>query len=381
MLVIDATHGGLTLSQEYAAAGNEVTCADVHRTVSKTAEAGLRGAYRLVKAIPNLGQFDLVVRPVHFPKQGVEGAGAEVITHHQAVQRLLEGRLGYPVVEMTGSFGKTSAIWAALSMLKGECSALALTSDGIFFLDGGGLVPLSGKVSTTPANIIRAVRLAPKRPDLAIFEVSLGGTGLADLGIIKNVYDNYSIARGSSCAFEAKMSMIDNAKPDTSTLINGDDPLLAHIKGAQHFSVSSKASEVTAREANIKGKIRFRAAFDGFKALKGRTTCNFEVNANPRLVGGQHVENMLVGIAIAVFFGAGEDEAKALEKAEPFGRKMVIEEGGAFKRVVNASSSIVPRSLEVTIKEFSESFPTPAPISIGGKLKTTCGGVDIKGIS
>ena len=54
---------------------------------------------------------------------------------------------------------------------------------------------------------------------------------------------------------------------------------------------------------------------------------------------------------------------------------------GAVKRVVNASSSIVPRSLEVAIKEYSESFPTPVPISIGGKLKTTCGGVDVKGIS
>jgi len=381
VLVIDATHGGLTLSKEYAAAGNEVTCADVHHTVSRTAEAGLREAYRLVKAIPDLGQFDLVVRPVHFPRQKVEGAEAEVITHHQAVQRLLGGRLGYPVVEMTGSFGKTSAIWAALSMLKGERTALALTSDGIFFLDGSEVVPLSGKVSTTPANIIRAVRLAPKRPDLAIFEVSLGGTGLADLGIIKNVYDNYSIAGGSSCAFEAKLSMIDNARQDTSILINGDDPLLAHIKGAQRFSVLSRAGEVTAREANTKGKIRFRAAFDGFKTLKGRTERNFEVNANPRLVGGQHVENLLVGIAIAAFFGAGEDEASVLETAEPFGRKMVIEEAGAFKRVVNASSSIVPRSLEVAIKEYSESFPTPVPISIGGKLKTTCGGVDVKGIS
>ncbi len=381
VLVIDATHGGLTLSEEYAAAGNEVTCADVHRTVSRTAQAGLGNVYRLVKSIPELGQFDLVVKPVHFPRKRLQGAEVEVITHHQAVRRLLGGKLGYPAVEMTGSFGKTSAIWAALNMLKGKFTALALTSDGIFFLDKGGPMPLSGKVSTTPANIIRAVRLSPKRPDLAIFEVSLGGTGLADLGIIKNIYDNYPIAGGSSNAAEAKLSMINDARPGASILINGDDPLLAPIRGAQRFSAAGVASEVAAKEVNAKGKIRFRAVFDGFKALKGSATCSFEVNANPRLVGGQHVENMLVGIAIAAFFGAGEEEARVLETAEPCGRKMIVEEVGALRQVVNASSSIVPRSLEMTLKDFSESFPTPVPISIGGKLKTTCGGVDIKGIS
>ena len=74
VLVIDATHGGLTLSKEYAAAGNEVTCADVHHTVSKTAEAGLREA-QVSEGYSRPWPIRPRGKAVHFPRQKVEGAG------------------------------------------------------------------------------------------------------------------------------------------------------------------------------------------------------------------------------------------------------------------------------------------------------------------
>lgn len=380
VLVIDATHGGLALSEEYVQQGCEVVCADVHRTVSKDVADSFNAVFSITKELPNLNGFDLIISPIHFPKQRLGNtANSRVITAHQAVKELLEEELTCPVVEMTGSYGKTETILVALHIIQNRNSVLALTSEGIFHVSHGVVKPLTGKVSTTPANIIRAVRLFPKPVDAAIFEVSLGGTGLADLGIIKNVYDNYPIAGGTLHAYDAKLSMVKNRLPTASVLVNADDPLLSNLKNVQRFSSMGKKATVTTDNVQLDADgIRFKVVFDNFRNVEGNVISEkFTIQASPRLFGRQHVENLLLASAIAVFLGAGEEEIARLNSFDGVADKMVLDNTKGSRRVVNNSSSINPLSLKQSLNDFIEVFPSPLSLCVGGAIKTTCGFMDV----
>ncbi|MCQ5362965.1 MAG: Mur ligase family protein [Candidatus Methanomethylicia archaeon] len=371
-MVVDATHGGIIISEEFRSRGDEVTCIDVHRTMKKEDLEKYSKNFQVERNIPNPSQYDLIVKPVHFPSEPFQGYEERLITHHQAVKMLVSDMIKFPVVEITGSFGKTTSVMCAISLLRKKFSILSLTSNGICFYRDENSETLAENISTTPANVIRAVRLSPEEPDLAIFEVSLGGTGIADLGIIKNVYDDYPIAKGASSALKAKMSMITERKMGSTVIVNADDEKLSGLVEVQRFSPSGKSSEVRALDAKVCFKgIEFTAIFSGFRSLAGRISGARQVKSTVGPIGRQHVENMLVGVAIASYFFWDESDAEFC--LENFGRKMVLESMEP-PRVLNKSPSISPKSIEVSIRDYLEIFP-PARLEVGGKLKTSCGSV------
>ena len=92
------------------------------------------------------------------------------------------------------------------------------TSRGLFFNNR----LIRKKLSITPANILVALDLAKERglkPINCIFEVSLGGTGAADIGVITTMDRDYTIAEGARMASEAKIHMVTDAK-EGSTLVH-----------------------------------------------------------------------------------------------------------------------------------------------------------------
>ena len=56
--------------------------------------------------------------------------------------------------------------------------------------------------------------------DVLIFEISLGGTGCADIGVITTISGDYMIANNTKLASDAKRQMILNARPGSSLVIN-----------------------------------------------------------------------------------------------------------------------------------------------------------------
>ena len=374
VMVVDATHGGIIISEEFRSRGDEVTCVDVHKTMKKEDLEKYSKNFQVERDIPNPSQYDLIVKPVHFPSEPFRGYEEKLITHHQAVKMLVSDIIKFPVVEITGSFGKTTSVMCAISLLRKKFSILSLTSNGISFYRDGFSETLAENISTTPANIIRAVRLSPEEPDLAIFEVSLGGTGMADLGIIKNVYDDYPIAKGTSSALEAKMSMVTGRKMGSTVMVNADDGKLSGLVGVQRFSPSGKPSEVRVLGAKVSLKgIEFTAVFSGFRSLVGKISGARKVKSKVGPIGRQHVENMLVGVTIASYFFWDESDAEFC--LENFGTKMVLESMEPI-RVLNKSPSIGPKSIEASIKDYLEIFP-PTRLEVGGKLKTSCGSVSL----
>ena len=229
--VLDLTHGG-TLIAQCLAETDTVTAVDVYHTLDDRAGHDLKSSgISLLTEPPDADDFDLIVSPVHLDQAyptlcGARAAGIPVITHHAAVHEILNQRLQrYEIIEVTGTTAKTSTVQILAGILS-TCTdkkIISHTSAGVDYWEGG-ISRTIARFSIAPASIIgvvRSVRTEPD-PDIFIFEVSLGGTGLADTGIITTLSGDYLIANNTRAASDAKMQMIHCAKPG-STLILGSD--------------------------------------------------------------------------------------------------------------------------------------------------------------
>ncbi|CAJ37160.1 coenzyme F430 synthase [Methanocella arvoryzae] len=217
--ILDVNHGGLVLARELQSLGYDTFAVDVYGSGKESEDI------RIVQA-DEAPAFDMLVAPVHMaPYKLLYDAvrrGMPVLTHHRMAGMLIEatGRLkGVKSVEVTGTYGKTTACALLGRMLqaKGE-HVLVHASMGLTF-DG---MPVGERLSITPANMLRALDCAKKaglHPTACVFEVSLGGCGTADVGIITTLDRDYPVAGGTKRSYMAKMQMIEHAKP-RSTIVH-----------------------------------------------------------------------------------------------------------------------------------------------------------------
>jgi UDP-N-acetylmuramoylalanine--D-glutamate ligase len=215
--VADVNHGGLVLAEELCSLGYDAFAVDVYGT-RKPADSRIR-----VVRPADAGRFDALVAPVHMPPGPLTDyalkEGIPIYTHHRMAGLIVAatGRLeGIRSVEITGTRGKTTTAFALAGMLAAAGERVLLhTSSGLSF-DG---VPLGKRLSVTPASIIGALdEPLQVRPTVFIAEVSLGGCGTADVGVITTLQDDYPVARGTSRSSEAKMQMIELAKTGSTVV-------------------------------------------------------------------------------------------------------------------------------------------------------------------
>ncbi len=197
ILVLDTIHGGKEISAAYSAAGCSVDAVDVYHgtTPDELREAPER-------------HYDLVVAPVHLdPDHPVLARQkAPVITHHEAVRRLLGEHLPHPMIEITGAQGKTTTAHALASILPNK--GVLHTSSGTYAYPSGDLL---WKKSITPASEIAAAWYASRMAGWLIAEISLGVTGTGDLAIITSP-DDYTVARGKKSAIREKIASASHAR-------------------------------------------------------------------------------------------------------------------------------------------------------------------------
>ncbi len=214
--VLDINHGGLVIAEKLAALGFDAFAVDIYGT-----KKSIASKVPVLKP-DEVTSYDALVAPVHMPPiallREAYAKGKTVYTHHQATGHILEstGALnGMRSIEVTGTYGKTTACTLLARMLP---DVLLHTSRGLFFNNR----LIRKKLSITPANILVALDLAKERglkPVNCIFEVSLGGTGAADIGVITTMDRDYTIAEGARMASEAKIHMVTDAK-EGSTLVH-----------------------------------------------------------------------------------------------------------------------------------------------------------------
>lgn len=197
ILVLDTIHGGREIGAAYEEAGHFVDLVDVYHD---TTPDELREAQHR--------HFDLVVAPVHLDPDHplLAHRTVPVITHHEAVYRLLGEHLPHPLIEITGAQGKTTTAHALAHLLPKK--GVLHTSTGTYVYPEKHLL---FKKSITPASEIIAVRCASQVPGWLVCEISLGVTGAGDLAIITSP-DTYTFAGGKKSAIREKIASITRAK-------------------------------------------------------------------------------------------------------------------------------------------------------------------------
>lgn len=233
VLVVDLTHGGLKIILELikgrAEYSKELWAWDIYNTLNKNQKALLMdNGVKLIsgKSAQELGKLEeinsnrnnfKIIAPIHCPIQPDFNLKPD-LTHHQAVKLILDKwkrSQNIPVIEVTGVKGKTSTVGILKEIFKYR-NPLILSSLGAEIIDNQTEIVLKKNISITPASIIETVQMAENSnltqttPDICIFETSLGGTGMADIGILTNIAEDYSIAQGHSNASTAKAQIFNS---------------------------------------------------------------------------------------------------------------------------------------------------------------------------
>lgn len=190
LLVLDTIHGGKKLAGFLREQGHFVDTVDVYKGNSIVdTETALHREY------------DLVIAPVHLVPTHplLRGLTVPVVSHHQAVRWILGSRRPSPMVEITGSRGKTTTASAVAAIMEGP--GILHTSAGTFRYPGRTLI---GTGSITPAALVPAAREAARTGGWLVAEISLGFVGSGDLGILTSP-DDYLIAGGMRHALQEKI--------------------------------------------------------------------------------------------------------------------------------------------------------------------------------
>ena len=197
ILVLDTIHGGKAIGEAFAARGDHVDCVDVYR-----GEGGIDAKAAMSR------DYDLIVAPVHLDPDHplLHFSKAPLISHHEAVRQLLDGNIPKPMIEITGSKGKTTTAHALAFLMPGK--GILHTSSGTYLFPERRWLSRS---SITPASVLAAARSARDIHGWLIVEESLGITCLGNLGIITSDGD-YSFAAGKKSALESKIASAKGCK-------------------------------------------------------------------------------------------------------------------------------------------------------------------------
>ncbi len=204
ILLLDTVHGGGVLADLYPDEDDSVTCVDVYKVTPEEELLRLRNkGYSVHKEVPP-GEYDLVLMPVHCPDSFLEGVTyGERKFFSQAVGELTENDKFR--IEVTGVKGKTGfcGLLAHILTVAGN-KVLLHSSKGRGFWENGRLSN-EEKVSIAPPHMLTV----PKEGyDILICEVSLGGSGKADIACITNLLEDYPIAADTRKASEGKKEIL-----------------------------------------------------------------------------------------------------------------------------------------------------------------------------
>jgi len=197
MLVLDTIHGADVIGNEFAARGHAVDVVDVYRQKS------------VIDTKTALGRtYDIIVAPVHLDPDHplLHSGNAPVISHHEAVRRLLGERVPRPMIEVTGARGKTTTAFALAHLMAG--AGVLHTSAGTFLYPERRLL---WKRSITPASVLAAAGAAIGINGWLVAEESLGVTGAGSLAIITSA-DDYACAAKKKSALAEKLKSVKNSR-------------------------------------------------------------------------------------------------------------------------------------------------------------------------
>lgn len=320
-LVIDLTHGGVKIAISLAKKDKNVLAYDIYNTLNEI-DAKMLSIYGVeLIQLENLADFkgDMrIIYPIHLPltHEEIESHNPELnyifTTHHEIIKELLEDwGQEIPKIEITGVKGKTSSVFMLKEILIDE-NPLILSSLGALLYEDKKEIILKKNISITPANIKETIDLAYKianpickisegtvqsenlrKYSSAIFECSLGATGIGDVGLLTNISENYPIAKGRSCASEAKKQIF-----RCDVVVSNKQSLDKYYSDIQHekinsFSIDDELANAYCEDIHYSlDNTTFSIFYNDVKTVNGNVL-NGKINIETFAPGPHHVENVL----------------------------------------------------------------------------------------
>ena len=354
----------------------------------------------------------------------------EILNHHEATELVLRNwkeetkNQNIKTIEITGVKGKTSVSFLLKEIfIENNKDTLLLSSLGAYLFrknnDSQQKIILQKNISITPANIINTIQLAKKianpkcntfpicdknkdldemiedeiiseeyndnpykdlNYDMAIFENSLGICGLADIGILTNLVENYSIAKGSSNARDAKKQVFKSPlviiKYETLDEFYKDEKEKYSNK-INSFSLDNTDANVFCESIDYDiDNTNIKITYHNLRTIDNKLT-NGKLNIDSFAPGSHHVSNILSAATTALALGIDEETIQnALSKFKGIdGRTNVRQIDGTDLRIIEEiNPGINTKAIESSInmiKDIDNYY-----IIIGGKYGVTCEEID-----
>jgi hypothetical protein len=337
--VLDTIHGASAIAERMVQLGIEAQALEVYHHSRSVAG------------------FDLIVAPVHlWPGNpalfSARQMGKRIITHHQAVGEILQPNL--PISEVTGTHSKTTSALLLARILSFRGRVVSHTTRGLELWQEGSSRMLEMGMSIAPGNVIRALDVAGIEDASALVcEISLGGTGLADCGVLTSFSGDYRIAQGTKWASTAKLQMAALAKEGSVLVANVDAKISPDISFGEKGTVRVLHEELSLGRECIPLELGEDLDFPSYQtALSAAAAAAFSSGMN------------------------GEEIALALEGFDGFpGRMKILRQEGLT--ILDCSGSglklrDVRRALEISSGRLA--------LVVGEESRTVCEGMDVPGL-
>ncbi len=373
-LIVDMTHGGKLIASEFSKLDDfNVFALDIYNTLSETEKLSLEKkkiAFVEKSFLDEVNNDDfLIIAPVH--------CNIELkvdMTHHEAIKFLMKDRINVPVIEVTGVKGKTSTVKMLKEIFK-ELNPLILSSLGVEVIENHESTILKKDISITPASIIESWQLAKdyKNIGICIFETSLGGSGLADAGILTNIAENYSIASGGKTASQAKAQIF------KSKVIACDFDSFNHFysdlyKNTNTFGIDSDAN---VHASNIKfglDETSFSVEVNDLKTVDG-DILNTSFDISTFAPAEHHLNNVLGAVCAALILKTPVNQVKiGLKSFRGIDGRTSLRNYKGNKIIEEINPGINVTAIEKSIKMIQD-LENPV-IIFGGKYGVTCEEID-----
>lgn len=289
VIVLDATHGGLLISNALVDKDlfGDVWLWDIYHTLKEDdyyrlsddvnlidlpLDYNLSNKSELLKYLKDnniiLTDNSIVISPIHCPLKFIGD-----YTHHSIIPLILSDFNKSLIIEVTGVKGKTSTV-AMLNSIFSKENSLVLSSLGARIFSYGEEIVLKENISITPASILETINLAKDyNYEYCLFESSLGGTGLADIGLVTNVIEDYSIARNNRSASFAKSNMFDSVLTCCEF-----DTYITHYINNENVNLFSF-------ETKIKNNIKSNLYLKDYSIKLNKSTLKIETNNLKTITG------------------------------------------------------------------------------------------------
>ena len=399
------------------------------------------------KKIQNIYK-NIIINPIHSSldiksilKESAMNDSFEIITHHEGVKLILENwkvecdKQDVKCIELTGVKGKTSTSYILKDIFESTHKDILLLSSlgAHLFKELGSTgkfreLILQKNISITPASILNTVELAKKianpkcsyqkcdcksldnlkkeeigiqeyennpysnlNYEISIFESSLGNCGLGDIGILTNIVENYSIAKGTSNAKEAKKQVfkcpivvieeetLNKHYPDEKELYKDKINTFSLDESLNSSSLNNSSNVFAENIGYGINETKFTINYNNLKTIEGNLISG-TIHIKTFAPGKHHIYNVLAAITTALALNISE---KAIKEGLSNFKGIP---GRSSRKVIKNSQIIEEINPGINTKAIESSINMIKPIEdyyiiIGGKYGITCEEIDEEKLS